>query len=195
MNLNLDIFKIRSNNVLPTKGSLLLAEPFLKGYYFARSVVLLTEHNKDGSMGLVLNKPLDLKLSQIMKDLPFKDVNVYCGGPVCPDRLFYVHSMKNIDGAVSVANDLFFGGDFEVIKDHLAHFPELTSQIRFFIGYSGWSAGQLSDELHEDSWLVAKMDANLIIKPANEKSWNQSMSALGEKYATWSKFPSNPELN
>lgn len=195
MNLNLDIFKIRSNNVLPTKGSLLLAEPFLKGYYFARSVVLLTEHNKDGSMGLVLNKPLDLKLSQIMKDLPFKDVNVYCGGPVCPDRLFYVHSMKNIDGAVSVANDLFFGGDFEVIKDYLSRFPECTNQIRFFIGYSGWSAGQLSDELHEDSWLVAKMDANLIIKPANEKSWNQSMSALGEKYATWSKFPSNPELN
>lgn len=195
MNLDLDIFKIKTNNVSPVKGKILIAEPFLKGYYFSRSIVLLTEHGKEGSMGLVLNKPLDLTISQIMKDVPFKDVNVYCGGPVSPDRLFYIHSIPDISDAVEVINGLYFGGDFNDLKTILTICPEKIEQIRFFIGYSGWDAGQLKDELTDDSWLVSKMENNFIFNPADEESWTDSLNSMGGKYIQWSKFPSNPELN
>lgn len=195
MNLDLDIFRIKTNNVSPVKGKILIAEPFLKGYYFSRSIVLLTEHGKEGSMGLVLNKPLDLKISQIMKDVPFEDVHVYCGGPVSPDRLFYVHAIPGISEAVEVINGLYFGGDFDELKTVLTIYPEKIDLIRFFIGYSGWSSGQLKDELKEDSWLVSKMENQFVFRPADEDSWTHSLNVLGGKYIEWSKFPSNPEFN
>ncbi len=195
MNLDLDIFRIQTNNVSPVKGRILIAEPFLKGYYFSRSIVLLTEHGKEGSMGLVLNKPLNLKISQIMKDVPFKDVTVYCGGPVSPDRLFYVHAIPGISDAAEVISGLYFGGNFDEIKTRLTIYPDNLDKIRFFIGYSGWSAGQLKDELNEDSWLVSKMENQSVLKPAGEELWTYSLCMLGGKYIAWSKFPSNPELN
>ncbi|MFB6342371.1 YqgE/AlgH family protein [Saccharicrinis sp. FJH62] len=195
MKLDIDIFKIKQNNVKPKKGRVLISEPFLQGYYFSRSIVLLTEHDAEGSMGLVLNKPLDLKIGSVLKDVSFSETKLICGGPVSPDKLFYIHSFKNVPGAIELIKGLFFGGDFEYVKDLLAINPALLHDIRFFIGYAGWSPGQLADELKESSWLVTDLSAEHILHAPINKLWRSTVESLGEDYARWTNFPSNPEMN
>ncbi|MFB6319378.1 YqgE/AlgH family protein [Saccharicrinis sp. FJH54] len=195
MKLDIDIFKIKQNNVKPKKGRVLISEPFLQGYYFSRSIVLLTEHDAEGSMGLVLNKPLDLKIGSVLKDVSFSDTKLICGGPVSPDKLFYIHSFKNVPGASELVKGLFFGGNFEYIKDLLAINPLLIEDIRFFIGYAGWSPGQLADELKESSWLVTALSAERILHAPIDRLWRSTVESLGEDYARWTNFPSNPEMN
>lgn len=195
MKLDIDIFKIKKNNVKPKKGRILISEPFLQGYYFSRSIVLLTEHDAEGSMGLVLNKQLDLKIGSVIKDVSFSETKLICGGPVSPDKLFYIHNFKNVSGATEIIEGLFFGGNFNAIKDMLAFKPNLINDIRFFIGYAGWSPGQLADELKESSWLVSNMSAEVILHAPVERLWRSTVEALGEDYARWTNFPSNPEMN
>ena len=195
MKLDIDIFKIKQNNVKPKRGRVLISEPFLQGYYFSRSIVLLTEHDAEGSMGLVLNKPLDLKIGSVLKDISFSDTKLICGGPVSPDKLFYVHSFKNIPEATELISGLFFGGNFECIKHLLGLNPNRINDIRFFIGYAGWSPGQLADELKEASWLVTDLSAEHVLHAPVERLWRNTVESLGEDYARWRNFPSNPEMN
>lgn len=195
MKLDLDIFKIKQNNVKPKKGRILISEPFLQGYYFSRSIILLTEHDAEGSMGLVLNKPLDLKIGSVLKDVSFPGTKLICGGPVSPDKLFYIHDFSNVPGSVELMDGLHFGGNFDHIKDLLNFNPELLNNIRFFIGYAGWSPGQLAEELKESSWLVSTLSSESILHAPIEKLWLSTVRSLGEDYARWTNFPSNPELN
>ncbi len=193
MDLDLDIFKITSNNVEPEKGRILIAEPFLQGYHFSRSIILLTEHGEEGSMGLVLNKPLDVTLDKLIQQFPIPAFDLTCGGPVSPDKLFYLHTYANIPGAMEIIPGLYFGGDFEVIRDVIA--ADENHHIRFFIGYSGWSSGQLEDEIKQNSWLVTESTIPEILDFTSEEYWVSSMKKLGNKYATWVNFPNTPELN
>ena len=195
MKIDLDIFKIKNNNVKPKKGRILVSEPFLQGYYFSRSIILLTEHDEKGSMGLVLKKPLDLKIGAVLKDVPFADTKLCCGGPVSPDKLFFIHTFQNVPGKIELASGLYFGGDFEVIKALIADNPALISNVRFFIGYAGWSPGQLNEELNEGSWLVSKLGDKQILHCPNAELWHTVVKTLGEDYESWSNFPSNPEMN
>ena len=195
MKLDIDIFHITRNNVKPRKGRVLVSEPFLQGYYFSRSIVLLTEHNEEGSMGLVLNKPLDLKIGSVLKDVPFADTKLICGGPVSPDKLFFIHSFKNVPSATEVKEGLYFGGNFDYIKELIAIKPELIKDIRFFIGYAGWSPGQLKDEMKESSWLVSNISTQDILYAPSDMLWANTVKALGEDYECWTNFPGNPEMN
>ena len=89
-----NIFKITHNDVLPIQGSILIAEPFLQDAYFQRSVVLLIEHTEHGSMGFVLNKKTDLIVNSFFKEFAeFPEIPIYLGGPVSPNRLFFIHSL------------------------------------------------------------------------------------------------------
>ena len=82
-----DIIKIRTNNLKPTKGRILISEPFLVDYYFKRSVVLLAEHNDEGSFGLIINKPVDMHLGDVLHDFPDFNAPIYLGGPVKTENL------------------------------------------------------------------------------------------------------------
>lgn len=97
MNINTDIFKIQSNNVMPSRGKILISEPFLHDVTFGRSVVLLVDHTEEGSMGLIINKPLPLMLNDIIKEFKYiEDIPLHKGGPIGTDTLFYLHTLHEI---------------------------------------------------------------------------------------------------
>ncbi|HNM27718.1 MAG TPA: YqgE/AlgH family protein, partial [Saprospiraceae bacterium] len=142
-------------------GQVLLAEPFMQDPYFRRSVVLLCEHHDEGSIGFILNKSIDMPLNDLMSEFPKFDAEVFYGGPVQTDTLHYVHNIGELlDDSVKVADGVWWGGDFDKLKFLITSGLIEPPNIRFFVGYSGWSSGQLSEELGYGSWVQADMDAN-----------------------------------
>jgi len=191
-----DILKIRTNNIKPTRGKILISEPFLVDYYFKRSVVLLAEHNEEGSFGLIINKPVDLRLSDIVKDFPSFDTPVYLGGPVKTDSLYFIHTMGNeIENSLEISEGLFWGGDIEIVKELITIGRIDPKEIKFFVGYSGWVSKQLEGELARNSWLVANIKAKDVMEANPDKMWKKTVKNLGGDYAYWTNFPSDPTMN
>jgi putative transcriptional regulator len=195
MEPDFDIFKIQYNKVSPKKGRILVAEPFLQDTYFKRSIVLLTEHTTEGSVGFVLNKPLDIKVNEVMEEFPPFKASVSIGGPVSTKTIHYIHTFGDlIPNSVHVVDNIYWGGDFEYIKVLIREEQIGSDQIRFFLGYSGWHAGQLDNELQQNSWLVTEVPSSIIMQPKSN-AWKNTLSQIGEKYKIWSGFPENPGLN
>ncbi len=196
MSENLDFFKIKHNNIPPKKGLVLVSEPFLQDAYFRRSVVLITEHNKDGSLGFVLNNPIEFSITEILSDFPAIEALVGVGGPVRTDTVHYLHSLGEIiPESVHVMEDLYWGGDFDVIKSMINDGLIKGHQIRFFVGFSSWHEGQLERELSEDSWMVTSLDRDSIMNISKNELWEQVLKKEDKQYQMWTKYPENPLLN
>ncbi len=196
VDLTFDIFKIDHNNILPKQGRVLISDPFLNDAYFKRSVVFLTEHNDKGTVGFVLNKPVDVAISEILADFPVIDTAISVGGPVGTNAVHYIHKLGDIiPNSVKVTGNLWWGGDFEVVK-HLIKGGTLDSdKIRFFVGYSGWEPKQLEREISENSWVVSELDSGIIMNSRTKESWQHVLNTLGGKYKLWTNFPENPGMN
>lgn len=193
--LDIDFFKIENTKVA-RQGRILISEPFLNDTYFRRSVVLLTEHSEEGSVGFVLNKPVELTISDVLKDFPEIDASISIGGPVNTNTVHYIHTLGDlIPKSVKVLKNLYWGGDFETIKGLITQGRIGRNDIRFFLGYAGWSPKQLENELSENAWVVAELDAETIMKSSDLKLWQETLHKLGNKYRTWVNFPENPGLN
>ncbi|PVX50731.1 putative transcriptional regulator [Balneicella halophila] len=190
------LFTPKRNKIAPAIGRVLIAEPLLQGKFFTRSVILLTEHNHNGSMGLVLNKPLILNVSEAVDLLPTCHSPIYLGGPVHKDHLFYIHTLGNkIPQSYPLSNDLFWGGDLNTLQELLENGEINSHQVRFFTGASGWSLGQLEDELAENSWVVSMLSTDTIMNTESEKLWETAVSELGRRYSHWIHFPESLILN
>ena len=193
---NLDIFKIKTNNVPPQKGRILIAEPFLPGNYFSRSIVLLVAHSDKGSVGFILNKKIDFSIRDVFPDFPEFDAQVYLGGPVSTDSIYYIHKLGGqLPGSINIMGNLYWGGDFNVLKEKISNGLIDPVDIHFFLGYSGWDAGQLEDEIKEDSWLVSDVEQEAILKEMKGNSWTDFVKKVGERYSIWENFPENPTYN
>jgi putative transcriptional regulator len=180
----------------PAKGRLLVSQPFLNDFYFGRSVILLTEHNKEGSVGFILNKPLDNKIHQIVQEMPVFDVEAYIGGPVDNTSLFYIHTLGDIiDHSEKIMEGLYWGGNFETIKALIENNSISENDIRFFIGYSGWGPSQLDRELREKSWIVSEGSLDKALYTKHELLWSKIISRSGKDNALWAQYPVNPSLN
>jgi putative transcriptional regulator len=192
-----DIFKIRHNNSQPEKGNILISEPFLQDAYFQRAVVLLVEHNAQGSMGFVLNKKTGLWVNDFFDgfdDIP--QIPVYLGGPVSSDRLFFIHSLGSlIPDSIQIGDNLFFDGDFEALKYYLLSGKPVHENVKFFLGYSGWTENQLHGEIKQDSWLVSRSTNRNIMLAEGESFWKHSVKLIGGSYLTWINYPKDPILN
>lgn len=117
---NTDIFKIETNHIVPAQGKILISEPFLCDHIFGRSVILLVDHTKEGTMGLVLNKPLPLFLNDILQDFNYQEnIPIYKGGPLSTDTLFYLHTLEGITDSLPISNGLYLNGDFNAIKEYI----------------------------------------------------------------------------
>lgn len=179
-----------------TKGSLLVAEPFLLDDYFKRAVVLICEHEVHGSTGFVLNKPFHASMEQLVPDFPECDAPVFLGGPVATDSIHYLHNVGDIlDGSLEVAKGVYWGGDFEKLKFLIENKLIQSHNIRFYVGYSGWSEGQLEEELQTNSWLVSDMDANYLFKTKPFVLWQTVLQNKGDHYTVIAQISEDPKYN
>ena len=196
MNNEADIFKIESNNVLPSQGKILISEPFLCDVTFRRSVVLLVDHTNEGTMGLIINKELPLSLNHLINEFKYIDtIPLFNGGPICTDTLFYLHTLPDIPEAFQVNQELYINGNFDAIKRYILQGNPVEGKIRFFLGYSGWQYEQLEREITENSWMVSKEEASYLLTEESKDMWRKSLEKLGSKYEAWSRFPQVPSLN
>jgi putative transcriptional regulator len=195
MQIDYDFFKVENDNLTPQRGRILISEPLLNDSYFKRSVVYLTEYSENGSVGFVLNKPIDLALNEVVKDFPKFETTVYVGGPVGKDTVHYIHTVSDlIPNSVHVKGDIYWGGDFDRIKELISNNMIQPNQIRFFLGYSGWSPSQLDNEIKNNAWLVSEIEGSKIMTP-DKNMWNEILQNLGNKYKIWTNCPENPAMN
>lgn len=181
----------------PARGDLLISEPFLPDPNFERSVVLLCEHNEEGSLGFVLNKPSTLYLEDALDEAAGYDKILYTGGPVQMNTLHFIHKTPQLAGqAEKVGDEIYWGGDFEQLLS-LINTRELPPEnIKFFMGYSGWAAGQLENELKENSWIVYKQaTARQVFGIPPEQLWREVLRSMGGRFAMFSNYPIDPRLN
>lgn len=180
----------------PSKGKILISEPFLQDPNFKRSIILLVEHNTEGSVGFILNKPTDLKLNETINDFPEFDSPVYFGGPVQVNSLQFIHRAGDIiEGSIRITDGLYWGGDFEVLKLLVETKQVEPSDFRFFIGYSGWGSSQLGEEMKLNSWLVAPSKIDDIFSDDPDKLWRDVLKGMGKKFAILASFPEDPSVN
>lgn len=185
----------------PEAGRILISEPFLKDFYFKRSIVLLAEHNKDGTFGLVLNRTTNLRLSEVLSSVEYIipeefDNNIYIGGPVKTDSLFYIHTRNDIIGnSLNIMEGIYWGGDINELVRLMKEKTIKPDEIRFYAGYSGWEPNQLERELLEHSWVVAKTNANFLLNNSPDILWKKAVLKLGEDYKEWVNYPIDPQMN
>lgn len=196
MKPELDLFAILPEDKIPGKGKILISEPFLPDNFFNRSIIYLTEHTPKGSVGFILNKKLDIKLSDAVAGFEGWDDYLNMGGPVAPDTLHFIHCLGHlIPKSVWVDENIYWGGDIDTIKNLVQSGSVQKSQIRFFLGYSGWSAGQLERELKENSWVIAKVKSDVIMNSRGLDTWKRVLRSFKNKYRVWADFPDSPEMN
>lgn len=184
------------NKTKPSQGKILISEPFIYDTPFKRSVILIAEHNKKGTIGFILNKPLDLSLNEALTDFPKYKEQLFYGGPVGRDQLYFVHTLGNIiKGSMEITEGLYWGGDFDQVKDMIENNQIKSTELRFFAGYSGWEPKQLDKELKENTWVVTNLETKSIFADDTTKLWKTALSSLGKEYSIISNFPEDPMLN
>ena len=185
------------NQAKPKRGSLLLSEPFMLDPNFKRSVVLLTEHANDGSMGYILNHKSNLLLKDLVPECENANNVVFIGGPVANDTLHFIHRCYNrMNSGSEIGEGVYWGGNFETLKILINNNNVQADEVKFFVGYSGWGADQLKSEMEENSWLVAdKFAPEIPFLDDEENLWKEVLRGLGPKYAHVANFPENPLWN
>jgi putative transcriptional regulator len=197
--MNVDGFNIfiPDNKLKAEKGRLLISEPLSADSFFSRSLVLLTEHNeKDGSIGYILNKPTSYRLNDLLNTKYQYNPKVCFGGPVQPETLHFIHTFGDkLPGSMHIKGDLYWSGDFDIIKMMAEQNLLNENNIRFFVGYSGWAPGQLDDELRKNFWLIEESDDKFIMTNYDKDSWKYLLLQKGDKYKSWLNVPINPTFN
>lgn len=183
------------NTISAAVGCGLIAEPFMPEP-FKRVVVLLTEYTGEGAVGFILNQPSEYFLGDLLADVSYSEFPVYVGGPVENDTLHFIHCCpEKIANGVEIIEGVFWGGDFTTVKHLISTYSLKKNEIRFFTGYSGWSAKQLDNEIKEDSWIVTnKLNKECIFEDDNN-FWRNQVIGLGNRYAHVANFPENPSFN
>ncbi|TAK32070.1 MAG: YqgE/AlgH family protein [Saprospiraceae bacterium] len=171
-------------------GTILLAEPFMLDPNFKRAAVLVCEHNDEGTVGFILSKKLDMQVNELISSFPEFDAPIFFGGPVQTDTIHYVHNVGELlDDSRQVTRGVWWGGDFDKLKFLISSQLIKPDNIRFFVGYSGWSEGQLQEEMSLGSWVVANMHPNYLFKSKPNELWQQIMSNKGDSYSVIATLP------
>jgi putative transcriptional regulator len=173
-------------------GSLLLAHPALRDPNFKRAVVLLSAHDGEGAMGVVLNRPLEKTLGDLGETFalgPLAGVPVFSGGPVQTEQLILCAWRVHPDGD---GFRLFFGIEPDKAIELQA---EEGMHLRAFLGYSGWSGGQLEGELKQNTWVVSPIPSNLMEFGHDEGLWRGILTDLNHEWKLLADEPEDPSVN
>lgn len=161
-----------------------------------RTVVLLCEHQEEGSFGFVLNRRYTATIDQLIQGLDEFPLPVYYGGPVQVDTIHFLHQCpEEIPGGIEIIRGVYWGGDFQQVVQLIQGGSLDLAKIRFFIGYSGWSQGQLQGEMNDKSWLTVEASRSLIFHPEEKEIWKDALRHLGGDYEMLINFPIDPQLN
>jgi putative transcriptional regulator len=180
----------------PAAGVLFIADPFLKDPNFMRTVVLLTEHHDEGSVGFVINRQYQNTLDELLPEMAGHKLPVYYGGPVETNTVHFLHCYPaKIPGGVEILKGVFWGGDFDAVVDIIQTGQADAAQLRFFVGYSGWGKGQLDMEVNEKTWLTTEATRRLIFHENAQNIWKDALKHLGGDYEMMINFPIDPQLN
>lgn len=173
-------------------GQLLLAHPALREKTFKRTVILLSAHNHEGAMGVVLNRPLDKQLGELNTEFalgPLAGVPIYNGGPVETEQLIIVSwQWLEEDNAFQLHFGIEPGQAAELVGT-----PGVT--LRAFLGYSGWGQGQLENEMKHDTWLVSPVEGEILGKSDGVGLWRQILTALDPELKLLVDEPDDPTVN
>ena len=191
-----ELFKIQSNTLNPVIGDVLISEPFMNDFYFRRSVILLIDHNEEGSLGVIFNKRLTIPFNEIVQGFPEFNADVYLGGPVETDRIFFIHTVgEMIPDSHLISNGLYWSGNINVLKSMIKMDLIKPHEVRFYVGYAGWDGGQLRNELKANTWVVGRFTSKQLLRTMPGKMWSDFVKQIGKRYALWDKFPVNPSEN
>ena len=181
-------------------GTLLISQPFLGDPNFERSVVLLCRYRPDeGAFGLVLTRPTPLVLGDVLPrpagaPAASQRVPLRAGGPVQPDTLHFLHQRGDLPGAIHLGQGAYWGGDFDLFLAGLTD-EAATATVRLFVGYSGWSAGQLEAEIAGGSWIRQPASAGKVFTLASDAFWRAILREKGGRYRALANYPLDPRLN
>lgn len=177
------------------KGKILISTPDISGDIFSRSVVLIVEHNESGAFGLILNKKNGQMSSKFKNFFDFK-IEVYDGGPVENDKVFFIVKEKKVTEIFSEINkDFYITEDIESIISAVLSKELSITDVKIFSGYSGWSAEQLDDEVQRKLWTVVDVYNLDYTLPNDQSLWKSIMQNLGGEYLLWANSPEDISLN
>ena len=179
-------------------GSLLLSEPFMWDENFRRTVILVCRHHSvEGTSGVILNKPVKLELEDLLENFPKGfGGKLYLGGPVGTDMIQMVHTMGHkLTDSQKLCEGVYWGGNFDQLRKLIRQGEITRNHVRFYIGYSGWDAKQLQDEIKDNSWIIAQARHEYIFNEDPDSVWRKIMTDMGGLYQTMASYPENPNLN
>lgn len=195
LGIQFDLF-MADTELTPRPGILLIAPPMLEDPNFRRTVVLLCEHDAEGSFGLILNRPLDLQLSDVMEDIVVYNDTISLGGPVHRNTLHFLHRYEEaLPDAITLPNGVQWGGDFDLLRSLMESGDIATDDLRFFVGYAGWSPGQLEDEIEAGGWILAEGSDDAVFAEDPSTLWRTVLRQMGGEYAVLANFPDDPRMN
>lgn len=184
-----------SNKELLSAGKVLIAQPFMSDSTFSRSVVLLCEYSKEGALGFVLNQPTNVNINDVLPEFPSPDLPISHGGPVQLDTLHIIHKSPMVLGGTEVDKGVYWGATLDALQDFINDESFTESSLRLFVGYSGWSPGQLENELKEGSWLITNLADNMVFNTDPDDLWKNAIYSLGNEYRYIANLPVDPSLN
>ena len=196
--MDMTLFQVESNKEFPRQGSLLIAAPFLRDYQFSRTVILMVEHNEEGSMGIILNKNFSnlMTLNEVVPELAsLPPIPLYKGGPVGRDTLFYLHTLSYLKDALPLGNGLYLNGDFNQMQQYILSGAPTQGVARFFMGYAGWQKGQLKQEMKQNTWIVNNESQVDLLNMYLRDLWQEALCDMGGKYMIWARYPKYPFMN
>ena len=198
--LNEDIFNIMDEEPQPSRGALLLAKPLLNDPVFGRSVIVMVDHDSKGSMGVIVNRLSGYTLRDALPQMETEeDVPLFLGGPVHPQVLFFLHTLPQevIPQSVQLSRGLYLGGDIAAMEEYVRSGQPVNGRVKFILGYSGWSAGQLNHEVKAHDWAVMKntLESSALMADCEEHLWRDIVAKAGPRYRRWLLCPSDANVN
>ena len=183
-------------NKTPARGHLLVALPTLLDPNFRRTVVLICEHGPEGSMGLVVNRPLEVEVSQlVLEEFPILTGTgkLFSGGPVGKDSLVILRRGPGAPEGHPILHDVHLAQDFELFRD--AESLGEDEDIRCFSGYAGWGADQLETELKSGAWELLDGDSTLVFDADPTVLWNEMIRRIGGPWSVYADMAPDPSMN
>lgn len=177
-------------------GQLLLSSPQLDDDNFLRSVVLIVENNLQGTIGFVLNQPLNVSIQEVSNKITAIENHIYKGGPCELNTLHFIHRAgKQKEDSIEITKGVYWGGNHLQLIEKINKRLIPATDVKFFIGYSGWGLSQLNEEFELNSWIKANAHMEDVFDTKPELLWQKILKNKGTKYAILSNSPLDPSWN